>query len=295
MTDAPKKDDLSGVETTGHEWDGIEELDNPLPRWWLWALAVSVIWSVGYWIVMPSFPFPTSQGWSYARGVIGYSQREIVLDQIASIEAERAVYRDQIAALPIDEVRQSADLLDVALASGRASFGDNCAACHGSGGQGAKGFPNLNDDDWLWGGTLEDIQATIRHGARWEADDETRYNIMPAFIGDELLSESDVNLVVDYVMSLSGDTEGQPVSEQGALLFEEQCSGCHMEDGSGSTDLGAPNLKDAIWLFGSDRDAVYQTVAQGQNGVMPAWQGRLSEGAINELAIYVHALGGGEQ
>jgi len=294
MSDAPKVDEISGVETTGHEWDGIEELNNPIPKWWVWTAIACCVWSFAYWVVMPSFPIPTSEGWSYVRGAIGYSQREIVLNQIAEIEADREIYREEIAAMPIEKIRGSEELLQIALASGSANFGDNCAPCHGSGGQGVSGFPSLVDDDWIWGGTLDDIVLTIQHGINWEADDETRYGEMPAFVDDELIPEDQARDVTQFVLSLSGLSEDQTAATRGAVVFEEQCSVCHMEDGTGMRELGSPNLADAIWLYGDDATTVYETIAHGRAGTMPAWQNRLSSGAIKELAIYVHSMGGGE-
>ncbi|TNE42097.1 MAG: cytochrome-c oxidase, cbb3-type subunit III [Alphaproteobacteria bacterium] len=294
MSDKPKIDEISGVETTGHSWDGIEELNTPLPKWWVWTLMATVVWSLGYVVLMPAIPFPGGDGWSYTKGLLGYSQREIVTRQVEANEAALDVYRDQIAALPIEDVQNNDELFQVALASGRSLFGDNCAPCHGSGAQGAVGFPNLNDDDWLWGGTLEDIQVTITHGIRWEADDETRINDMPAFIKDELLSSEEARAVVEFVLQLSEQDHDAALAAEGETIFADQCAMCHGEGGEGVAMMGAPNLTDAIWLFGGDRETIMESVALGRRGQMPAWAGRLSEGDIKELAIYVHSLGGGE-
>ncbi|TNE57537.1 MAG: cytochrome-c oxidase, cbb3-type subunit III [Alphaproteobacteria bacterium] len=294
MSDKPKIDEISGVETTGHSWDGIEELNTPLPKWWVWTFVVSVIWSLGYVILMPAWPFPGANGWEYTKGLLGYSQRVKVTDQIAANEAALNVYRDQIAAQPIEAVQNNDELFQVALASGKSLFGDNCAPCHGSGAQGALGFPNLNDDDWLWGGTLEDIQVTISHGIRWDDDDETRINDMPAFIKDEILTPEEGSAVVEFVLQISDQNHDAAKAAAGATVFADQCAMCHGEGGEGMTMMGAPDLTDAIWLYGGDRDTIMESITNGRRGQMPAWSGRLTEGDIKELAIYVHSLGGGE-
>lgn len=294
MSNTPHKDELSGIETTGHVWDGIRELNNPLPKWWIYTFYATIIWSVLYWIVMPAWPVLWTGGWTYTSGLLGYSQRSVVTDQIAEIELGRADYLREIAQTPLDEIRQSPELMDVALAGGAAAFGDNCAPCHGSGAQGFVGFPNLNDDEWLWGGSVEDIHTTILYGIRWEADDETRVGDMPRFLVDELLDRDQIADVTEYVLSLTGRGEDDEAVARGAEVYAQQCVICHMEDGTGNRELGSPNLTDAIWLYGSDRAGIYDSIAYARNGVMPAWRGRLDPGTIKELALYVHALGGGE-
>lgn len=289
-----KNNNNDSVETTGHVWDGIEELNTPLPRWWLWVLYVSIIWGIGYMIVMPAVPVPGSDGWTYTKGVIGYSQRDVVRAEVARSEASRAVYEDRIATADLAEIRSDEDLLNVSLAGGAAAFGDNCAPCHGSGAQGFTGFPNLNDDDWLWGGSLDDIHATIAHGIRWEDDDETRFSQMPRFKADELLSDAEISDVVQFVLSISGGDHDTARVADGAVIYQDQCSFCHGESGEGDRSQGAPNLSDTLWLFGGDEASLTETVAQGRFGVMPSWSGRLSEATVKELALYVHALGGGE-
>jgi cytochrome c oxidase cbb3-type subunit 3 len=283
-----------GVETTGHVWDGIEELNTPLPRWWLWVLYATIIWGVAYMIVMPAVPIPGGDGWSYTKGVIGYSQRDVVRADIARSKASRAVYEDRIATADLAEIRSDKDLLNVSLAGGAAAFGDNCAPCHGSGAQGFTGFPNLNDDDWLWGGSLDDIHATIAHGIRWEHDDETRFSQMPRFKDDELLNDAEISDVVQFVLSISGSDHDAARVTDGAVIYQDQCSFCHGESGEGDRSQGAPNLSDALWLFGGDEASLTESVARGRFGVMPSWSGRLSDATVKELALYVHALGGGE-
>ena len=294
MNDTPEKDELSGVETTGHQWDGIKELNNPLPKWWTWTFAACVVWAFGYWIVMPAIPFPGGDGWSYTKGLIGYSQRDRVMAEMAEIQASRSVYRDQIAELPFADILADPELAQVAEASGAAIFGDNCAPCHGSGGQGFVGFPNLNDDDWLWGGTLEDIQQTITHGVRWEEDEDTRYGDMPGFLVDEMLIEADVADVAEFILSLSQRSQDSFAVQRGAVVFEDNCSSCHGEQAQGDREQGAPDLTDAIWLYGDAPEVIRQTISAGRRGTMPAWASRLDAAEIKEVSIYVHTRGVGE-
>lgn len=284
----------SDVETTGHVWDGIEELNTPLPRWWLWVLYICIIWAFGYMIVMPAVPYPGGEGWTYTKGLIGYSQRDVVKGDVARSEASRAIFEDQIATADLAEIRANEDLLNVSLAGGAAAFGDNCAPCHGSGAQGFTGFPNLNDDDWLWGGSLDDIHATISHGIRWDEDDETRFSEMPKFKTDEILSDGEIASVVQFVLSISGGDHDAEIASTGAVIYEDQCSFCHGPSGEGDQTQGAPNLSDALWLFGGDETSLTTTISEGRYGVMPAWSGRLSDATVKELALYVHSLGGGE-
>ncbi len=298
MTDEIKSKDTAsgsgGMETTGHVWDGIEELNTPLPRWWLWTLYACIIWAFGYMIVMPAVPIPTSDGWDYTKGMAGYSQRDVVRGEVAKSEASRAIFESRIAAADLAEIRNDEDLLAVSLAGGAAAFGDNCAPCHGSGAQGFTGFPNLNDDDWIWGGSLDDIYQTIAHGIRWEEDDDTRLSEMPKFGVDEILEPAEISDVVQFVLSLSASEHNAEQAARGAVVFEDQCSACHGESGEGDRAMGAPNLNDALWLYGGDKAAITQTVTEARYGVMPAWQGRLGDATVKELALYVHALGGGE-
>jgi len=283
-------DAYSGVDTTGHEWDGIRELDNPLPRWWLWTFYACIVWSIGYWVLYPAWPLAAS----YTKGVLGYSQRQVVTEQVAEARAQLRQYDDEILAGALADVQQDPQLHSIALAGGESAFGDNCAPCHGRGAQGFLGFPNLNDDAWLWGGTLEDIQTTLRHGIRWEADIQTRFNDMPKFLADGILSRDEVADVVQYVLQISGQDADASAAGRGSEIFAAQCALCHQEDGRGNTDLGAPNLTDAIWLYGGDQASLYESVAYSRRGVMPAWQGRLDEATIAKLALYVHSLGGGQ-
>jgi cytochrome c oxidase cbb3-type subunit 3 len=285
----PEIDAISGVDTTGHEWDGIKELNTPLPSWWLWVLYATIVWSIGYWIVYPAWP----TFWGYTKGVIGYSQRGQVAEQLAAATAAQAGLRSRIEAASLEEITKDPELTEFAMAGGHAAFGDNCAPCHGSGAQGSKGYPNLNDDAWLWGGTLEDIYTTIQFGIR-STHEDTRVSDMPAFLRDGLLTSEQVQQVASYVLSLSGAGKAGADTEAGAALFAENCAACHGEKGTGTHELGAPNLTDAIWLYGGDRATVVETISNSRRGVMPAWTGRLDPVTIKQLAVYVHSLGGGQ-
>ena len=275
--------------TTGHEWDGIEEYNNPLPRWWLWVLYATIIWSVAYWIAMPSWPLIRE----YTRGVLGYSQRLVLEREMTEAQAAQEKFAARIAATPLAEIRQDPALLEFALAGGRSNFAVNCSQCHGSGASGSRGYPNLNDDAWLWGGRLEDIERTILYGVRSDHPD-TRVSAMPAFLKDELLTKAQIVDVTEYVLAFSGRNSDQAAAGRGAKIFADECSGCHRPDGKGNTELGAPDLTDSIWLYGGEKETIVQTVAFSRRGVMPAWAPRLDPVIIKQLAIYVHARGGGK-
>ncbi|HEX6956672.1 MAG TPA: cytochrome-c oxidase, cbb3-type subunit III [Ferrovibrio sp.] len=282
-----EKDMVSGQHTTGHEWDGIKELNTPLPKWWLYVFYATVVFAIVWSILYPSVPGLHT----YFKGVLGYTQRDAVAEKLEKAAAAQAVYRDMIRAMSVTEVKADPELDRFALAGGRVLFAENCAACHQSGGTGAKGYPNLADDDWLWGGSLPEIEQTIRHGVRAVGDDETRQSQMPRFLADGILTSAQIDAVADHVRSLSGLGKD---NAEGAQIFAEQCVACHGEDGKGNRELGAPNLTDKIWLYGSDKATIVQTISYSRNGVMPAWSARLDDATVKMLAIYVHALGGGE-
>jgi len=286
MPTTVERDSVTGTETTGHEWDGIKELNTPLPRWWLIVFWATVIWSVLYVILFPAFP-----GWE---GVWKYTARKDVAQRIEAVDAERAGWRDRLAAASLADIEADQDLLAFAVAGGHAAFSDNCAPCHGAGGAGGPGYPNLLDDDWLWGGTLDAISTTIVHGVRWAEDEETRINDMPRFGADELLTADQINDVAEYVLSLSGKATDQAAAGRGKGIFDENCVACHGENGQGNTELGAPRLDDAIWLYGGDKATIVQTISVARRGVMPAWSARLDPVTIKQLAVYVHSLGGGQ-
>ncbi len=289
MAHEKEVDQVSGTETTGHEWDGIKELNTPLPRWWLWTFYVCCLWAFAYWIVMPAWPLVSS----YTTGVIGYSSRAQLAESVAAARAAQSSYLERIESASLEQIGQDRELLDFSLAGGRSAFAVNCSQCHGSGAAGFKGFPNLNDDNWIWGGTLEAISQTIHYGIRSDHDD-TRLSEMPAFGRDEILPREDINDVAEYVLSLSSSGSDAEAAGRGEVIFAEQCAACHMEDGTGNQELGAPNLTDAIWLYGGEKADVVETIAKSRAGAMPAWTDRLDETTIKQLTVYVHSLGGGE-
>lgn len=285
----PEVDQVTGGETTGHEWDGVKELNKPLPKWWVWTFYATIVWAIGYWIAYPAWP--TLAG--YSKGVLGYSQREVVAGEVSAAKAAQAQFLDKLAATPLDKVKADADLLRFAMAGGAAAFQANCAPCHGRGAQGFAGYPNLNDDDWLWGGSIDEIHKTISSGVRSEQKD-TRASQMPRYGLDKLLDDKQINDAAEYVLSLSGKAVDQAAVARGKAIFAEQCAACHGPDGKGKQEQGAPNLTDAIWLYGDSRQAIVESIRTGRGGMMPAWAGRLDPVTLKALAIYVHSLGGGK-
>jgi cytochrome c oxidase cbb3-type subunit 3 len=284
-------DALSGVETTGHEWDGLKELNNPLPKWWLQLFYVTIVWAVLYMIAYPAWPLISS----YTKGVLGYSSRAAVAEDLAALRARRGEMLAKLETATEEEIIGNPELLSFARAFGRAAFGDNCAPCHGAGGGGARGFPNLVDDDWLWGGTLEAIKTTIAGGIRWN-DESARIGNMPAFGRDGLLQKAEIEQVTEFTRTLSGLPAKQGVDlAKGKELFAANCASCHGDDGKGNKDLGAPNLTDAVWLYGSDSASIIEGLTNGRGAAMPAWSGRLDANTIKALTVYVHSLGGGQK
>jgi cytochrome c oxidase cbb3-type subunit 3 len=278
------------VGTTGHEWDGIHELNTPLPRWWLWLFYATIIWAVGYWIVYPAWPLVSS----YTSGALNWHARSAVATDVAALQVQRGPMMAKLAAAPLQQIETTPELLDFARALGGRAFADNCAPCHGAGGGGAKGYPNLTDDDWLWGGTLEAISQTITHGAR-SGDDDGHQGSMPAFGRDGMLKRDDIVTVADYVRSLSGlsTTPGADL-KLGAKIFADNCAVCHGADGKGQRAVGSANLTDKIWLYGSDTNTIIDGIWNGHGGVMPAWGKKLDPVTIKALTVYVHTFGGGE-
>jgi len=277
-------DEVTGVATTGHEWDGIKELDNPMPRWWLWTFYATIVWALVYTVAYPAWPLVSSA----TSGMLGWSSRADLRAELAAAEAARADYAAAVGNASVEEILADDALRQFATSAGAAAFKVNCVQCHGSAAAGSPGYPNLNDDEWLWGGTPEDIRASIAHGIRFAGDDDTRVSEMPAY-GD-ILTGREIDDVAAHVVALSA---GGDLAGPGAAVFADNCAACHGEAGKGSAELGAPDLTDAIWLYGSGRDAVAAQVRRPQHGVMPAWQARLGETTVKELAVYVHSLGGG--
>ena len=281
-------DDETGVETTGHVWDGIRELNNPLPRWWLWTFYGCIAWGIGYTIAYPAWPMISGA----TKGVLEFSTRGEVAKDIFAHEAKNA---DLVAALNTADLMTlppSDDLHRYAVARGGSVFTAQCSQCHGQGAAGAEGFPNLLDNDWLWGGDQEAIAYSIRHGIRNETDLDARYSEMPAY-GD-ILENDEITSVVEYVFSLSATDYDAQLAATGAGVFMDNCAACHGDEAKGDRNIGAHNLADAIWLYGGDRETLTETVTNARYGVMPAWGPRLSEEDVRAVAVYVHSLGGGE-
>jgi cytochrome c oxidase cbb3-type subunit 3 len=290
MTDHSETDHVSGTATTGHEWDGIKELNTPLPRWWVLTFYACIVWAIGYWIVYPAWPLL----WSNTTGILGYSSRADVAVELANLEKIRGDKMVALAAAPLAEIEKDPALLALARARGKTVFGDNCAPCHGSGGAGAKGYPNLNDDDWLWGGSLDQIMQTIQFGAR-SGHPKAHENAMLAFGKEGVLKKDQIVTVANYVRSLSGlPTAPGYDKAAGAKIFADNCTSCHGDNAKGNQELGAPDLTDKIWLYGSDEATLIETITNGRNGVMPAWVGRLDPTTVKALTVYVHSLGGGK-
>jgi cytochrome c oxidase cbb3-type subunit 3 len=286
---SPEIDPLSGTPLHPHSWDGIGELETPPPRWWRLTYLACVLFAVSYWIAYPAWPIAGD----FTRGLFGWSSRASVEEQIRKANAAQAGMNARLRSASVDEIRRDPDLMRFAVAGGRAAFGDNCAQCHGIAAQGQVGYPNLLDDDWLWGGGMAEIERTIRVGIRSPHPD-THNSQMPAFGSDGLLDPRQIDDVAEFVLSLGGTGNDAAAAERGRPLFAEQCVTCHGEKGEGNREVGAPRLSDQLWLYGGDKASVVRTITLSRQGVMPSWQGRLSDETIRKLTLYVHALGGGE-
>jgi len=280
-----EKDALTGTDTTGHEWDGIRELNNPIPTWWVWVFVATIIFSVGYVIMYPSIPLKDGA----TQGIVGGTQREVIAADLAARATQRADIFAEIADADAATIKADNRLMTYALRGGEAAFAENCAPCHGAAGGGRPGYPVLADDDWIWGGTFAEIEHTIRAGIRSGHDDE-RFAEMPAFA--EMLSVQDRRAIAHFVVGMTGQADPAQ-AKQGAPLFEENCAACHGLDGTPAEGTGAPALNDAIWLYGQGTDAIMRQISSPQHGVMPQWETRLDPVTIKMLALYVHNLGGG--
>ena len=280
------------VETTGQSWDGIEEYNNPLPRWWVWVLYDCIVWGIGYTIAYPAWPLINGA----TQGLLGQDSRIDSQKEYAEWDAKNGPIKEKLIATDLNAIKDDPDLAAYAERAGAAVFRTNCAQCHGAGAAGVQslGYPNLLDDDWLWGGTMEDIHTTVTHGIRNTTDPEARYSEMPKWGVDELLDATQIDDVVEYVLKISGQEHDAAKAEAGMTVFVENCASCHTEAGTGDRTQGAPNLTDAVWLYGGSREAVHQSVFYARFGVMPNWNARLSEDDIRAVSYYVHSRGGGE-
>ncbi len=282
-----EKDSVTGQETTGHVWDNIRELNNPLPTWWLWTFYATIAFGIVWMVIYPSLPF-----W---RGTTGWVAREAVVADVAAAQARNAPMMARLREATPAQIAADPEMRAFATAGGRVAFANNCAACHGAGGQGALGgYPALVDDDWLWGGSMEAIQATIRHGVRNTEDDQARASLMPRFGADGMLNNAQIGDVAEYVLSLTGRSTDAAAVGRGQTVFAENCVACHGDRGEGNRELGAPRLSDQVWLQGGSKQEIVAMIRNPRLGVMPAWQGRLDPAIVNMLTVYVHALGGGE-
>ncbi|HEY9056954.1 MAG TPA: cytochrome-c oxidase, cbb3-type subunit III [Aurantimonas sp.] len=283
-------DAVTGVETTGHSWDGIKELNNPMPRWWLWTFYATIAFSLVYTVLYPAWPLVNSA----TQGVLGWSSRADLREEMTLADALNVDRITAIQTSAVSKVAADPDLRQFAIAAGRAAFKVNCVQCHGSGAQGGPGYPNLNDDAWIWGGSPEEIYTTILHGVRYGDDDETRVSEMPAFGRDGILERDQIAAVTAYIRTLSGQEADAGAAERGATVYADNCAACHGETGEGVRELGAPRLDDALWLYGGSESAIMAQISVPQHGVMPGWGSRLGEVTVKQLAVYVHSLGGGE-
>ncbi|WP_029934847.1 cytochrome-c oxidase, cbb3-type subunit III [Sphingomonas sp. UNC305MFCol5.2] len=290
MAENKRIDEKTGTSTVGHEWDGIEELDTPMPRWWLWTFYATILFAIVYCIAFPAWPMIRGA----TEGTLGWTSRGQLKTELAAERERRAPVMRALAATPIEQLAGNPQLFTAAVEGGRSAFKVHCAACHGAGAAGSKGYPNLNDDDWLWGGDLAAIQQTLEHGIRQPGDDATRQSQMPAFGRDQMLKAEEIEDTVSYVRFLSGQERPNASSQRGAKLFADNCAACHGTGGRGNREIGAPNLADHIWLYGGDRAALTDTITNAHGGIMPAWGKQLDPVTIKMLAAYVHALGGGE-
>ncbi len=290
MSEKKEIDEISGTETTGHEWDGIKELNTPLPRWWTWLFYATIIWAIGYMIAMPAIPLINGA----TKGILGYASRADVITKIDAAKAAQAEFINKIAESEVADIVKDEELARFARAGGDAAFKVNCSQCHGSGAQGSVGFPNLNDDEWIWGGTLDEIYYTIANGARYVANDDTRISEMPAYGRDELLEKDEIIAVANYVASISGDEADGALVASGETIYVDNCAACHGDSGEGVAELGGPALNNAIWLYSGGVEAITAQINNPKHGEMPGWNDKLDDVTIKQLAVYVHSLGGGQ-
>lgn len=289
-------DNVTGIETTGHEWDGIKELNNPLPMWWNWTWIATIVWSIIYMILYPAWPLVSD----YTRGVLGHSDRAELAETMAELDqtrqaAAKAAGADlqDFANKTAEELYHNAATREIGTRAGRAAYNVNCSQCHGNNATGFVSYPNLIDDDWIWGGSLDDVVQTIKYGIRSDHDD-ARVGDMPGFLTDETLDKGQVEAVTEYVLKLAKQDHNAKLAAQGSAIYKENCADCHRGGGKGNVELGAPNLTDGIWLYGADRAEIVKSISFGRAGVMPNWNDKLSEATIKQIAIWLRAEAGGQ-
>lgn len=283
-------DPVSGTETTGHDWNGIKELDTPVPRAVLLFIIITHVWAVIYWVLMPAWPL----AFTYTEGLLGIDQGEIVEARLREDQQVRSGWVDQVNALSYDEIAADEALMVRVTETGHQLFGDNCAVCHGRDAGGNAGYPDLTDNDWLWGdGSPEAIAETLRIGVN-ARHDETRISQMPAFGREQMLTGEEVRSAAAYVYSLSYPDYSTPENldfiEGGKEIFAANCVGCHGETAAGDPEAGAPNLTDDRWIYGGELEQIIASVHGGRQGHMPTWDERLAPEEIKMLALYVHSL-----
>jgi cytochrome c oxidase cbb3-type subunit III len=283
-------DELSGVDTTGHEWDGIKELNNPLPRWWLWTLYATIVWAIGYIILYPALPGLHTN----SKGLWQWSSRADLQVQLVDTSKAQQALGDAIAKSDINAIMADEKLRNFAVAAGASVFKVNCVQCHGSGAQGGIGYPNLNDDSWIWGGKPEQVFFTIAHGARFDGDPDTHQLQMPAFGKSGALDQAQIDDTANFVLQLANLAHDSTKAAKGGAIFAEQCAACHGDTGEGNKTVGAPQLNDAIWLYGGTLADIKAQINSPRQGVMPAWTARLGEAKVKDLTAYVLSLGGGQ-
>lgn len=290
MSDLNEIDELSGVETTGHSWDGIKELNNPLPRWWLWTFYACILFAIGYVIAYPAIPGLKSA----SKGLLGWSSRAEIRKELSDFDQTNTATVALIKSSSMTDILANEKLRTFAVAAGSSTFKVRCATCHGSGAQGSPGFPNLNDNSWLWGGKPDEILQTITHGIRDLSDKDTRTSQMPTFGHDGILKPDQISAVANYVRQISNQEADASLATTGAKIFSENCAACHGEKGEGKKEFGAPQLNDAIWLYKGDLNAIEAQINNPRQGMMPAWGAKLGDATVKELTTYIHSLGGGE-
>jgi cytochrome c oxidase cbb3-type subunit 3 len=279
------RDPLTGHMMTGHEWNGIKELNTPVPRIVFFFLISTALFAIGYWILMPAWPL----GSTYTKGLLGIDQRTTVVETLKQAALDRAAWTSRVEKASFTEIQNDPGLMAVVRETGHSLFGDNCAACHGRNATGGPGFPNLTTASWLWGGMPETIAETIRVGIN-SANPDSRVSQMLAFGRDGMLPRSDIENVVAYVRSLSNPSASEAPAdkiETGKAVFAANCASCHGEDAKGKTDVGAPNLTDQSWIYGGDLQSVFTSVWSGRQGHMPTWEARLSPVDRKILALYL--------